>query len=298
MDGNRSDNHHKLLIVDDDAAVRDLLKGTLERSGYSCWPAANALEARGLLKRYLFDLILCDIQMPGESGLEFCRFVRSEHRDTAIVMVTVIDDLKTAREALSMGIYGYAVKPVDTHQILINVTNALRRRELEILAKTHQKNLEKQVHEKTVELKKRTKQLEELNSALSVLLKKREEDKVALGNQFVTNVKTIILPFLERIKRMPLNETQRRDLELLASNIKDIVSPFVKEISSTFLGLTSSEIQVAILIKQGKTTKEIAAILNLSDNTIMTHRYKIRTKLGLKNQKCNLHYYLNTLQQQ
>jgi DNA-binding NarL/FixJ family response regulator len=290
------DSRHKFLIVDDDAAVRDFLKRTLERNGYSCWLAANAFEARGLLERYSFDLILCDIQMPGESGLEFCRFVRSEYLDTAVVMVTVIDDLKTAREALSMGIYGYAVKPVDTNQILINVTNALRRRELEILAKTYQKNLEKQIHDKTAELKERTKQLEELNSALGVLLKKREEDKVALGNQFVTNIKTIIMPYLEKIKCIPLSETQRRDLELLESNIKDIVSPFVKEISATFFGLTAGEIQVAILIKQGKTTKEIAAILNLSKNTIMTHRYKIRTKLGLKNQKCSLHYYLNTLQ--
>ena len=152
MQGYGSDNRHKLLIVDDDAAVRDLLEMILERNGYSCWSAANALEARDLLKRHLFDLILCDIQMPGESGLEFCRFVRSEYLDTAVVIVSVIDDLETAREALCMGIYGYAVKPVDTNQILINVANALRRRELEILTRTHQENLERQIREKTAEL--------------------------------------------------------------------------------------------------------------------------------------------------
>lgn len=312
MEGANSDNHHKLLIVDDDASVRDLLKKTLERNSYSCWMASNAVEARGFLKRDLFDLILCDIRMPGESGLDLCRFVKSEYPDTAIVMVTVIDDLKTAREALSMDIYGYIIKPVDTNQILISVANALRRRELEIITKTYQKNLEKKIHEKTAELlksnkmlrnresklSKQTKQLGELNIALNVLLKKMEEDKAALKDQFVTSIKKTIIPYLEKIKRGPLSQMQQRDLELLESNIKDIVSPFVKEISSSFFGLTPNEIQVANLIKQGKTTKEIAAILNLSENTIMTHRFKIRTKLGLKNKKRNLHFYLNTLQQQ
>ena len=85
-------------------------------------------------------------------------------------------------------------------------------------------------------------------------------------------------------------------LNILESNLNDIVSSFAKELSSRYLELSPTEIQVATLIKDGKQTKKIADILNLSTNTIVTHRYKIRSKLGLKNKKVNLRAYLQSIQ--
>ncbi|MEJ2235949.1 MAG: helix-turn-helix transcriptional regulator, partial [Syntrophobacterales bacterium] len=83
---------------------------------------------------------------------------------------------------------------------------------------------------------------------------------------------------------------------ILESNVKEIVSPFVTKLSSRFVSLTPTEIQVASLIKDSKTSKEIAALLNASENTVRTHRFHIRSKLGIKNKKVNLRSYLQSLQ--
>jgi DNA-binding CsgD family transcriptional regulator len=84
-------------------------------------------------------------------------------------------------------------------------------------------------------------------------------------------------------------------LDILESNLNDIVSSFTRKLSSKYLGLSPMEIQVANLVKEGKQTKEIADMLNLSSNTIISHRYKIRSKLGLKNRKINLRTFLQSL---
>ncbi|HOJ15012.1 MAG TPA: helix-turn-helix transcriptional regulator, partial [Deltaproteobacteria bacterium] len=83
--------------------------------------------------------------------------------------------------------------------------------------------------------------------------------------------------------------------EILESNLNDIISPFLKKLSSHYLNLTPTEIQVADLIKDGKSTKQIAEVLGISERAVEFHRNNIRDKLGLKNSKTNLRSYLMTL---
>jgi len=84
-------------------------------------------------------------------------------------------------------------------------------------------------------------------------------------------------------------------MSILESNLKDIVSPFARELTRKYLKFTPTEIQVANLVKQGKTTKEIADLLNVSDKTIESHRKNIRGKIGIKNKKENLQTHLLTI---
>ena len=115
----------------------------------TCQLAANAAEARTLLKGQNFDLILCDVKMPGESGIDFIRHLLSEYPETAAIMITAVDDPEVAERALEIGAYGYIIKPFNANELLINVSNALRRRKLEIENRRHRKNLEKLVSERT-----------------------------------------------------------------------------------------------------------------------------------------------------
>ncbi len=299
-----------ILIVDDDEATRYLLGHILNGQGFSCQMARDAAAARSRLMAMEFELVLTDICMPGESGLDLARHVRAVYPGTAVVIATVIDDLQTAREALELDIFGYILKPLDHSQVVISVVNALRRRELEILTRAHQQHLEETVAARTTELmsaneelrrKEKTLQnqadeLDDLNRTLRVLLKKREEDRDALEQQVLTNVRKMILPRLEKLRSVRHSAEHNRMVDVLQANLEEIVSPFAQRLSFGDRGLTHTEIQVANLIKQGLATKEIAAIMNLSANTIMTHRYKIRTKAGLKNKKTNLRSYFNTLE--
>lgn len=155
-----------ILIVDDEPIVANLLKDILEPKGYYCVLAANAYEARQILMQHNFELVLCDVNMPRESGLEFSRFVLSEYLDTAIVMVTGLDDPLVASEALEEGVYDYITKPLKPNRVLNSVVNALHRRQLEVENRDHQMHLESQVLLRTKNLQNTIKELEKTQSAL------------------------------------------------------------------------------------------------------------------------------------
>jgi PAS domain S-box-containing protein len=156
--------------------------------------------------------------------------------------------------------------------------------------------LERQVNEKTMELQEKAINLQEMNTALKVLLKKRDEDKKELEEKVLLNVREMIEPYLNKLKKAKLNDMQRTYLDIIESNLNDIISPFVCGVSINLLNFTPTEPQVANLVKQGKTTKEIASILNLSAKTIEFHRDNIRKKLGIKNRKINLRTHLLSLE--
>jgi DNA-binding CsgD family transcriptional regulator len=157
------------------------------------------------------------------------------------------------------------------------------------------KLVEETLREREHELELQKQNLEEANTALRVLLKRREEDKGELEEKVLANVKELVNPYLNRLKNTTLDPQQRAHLELIESNLNDIISPFLHQLSSKYLNLTPREIEVATLVKEGKATKDIAEILNLSMNAVDFHRKNIRQKLGLKNKKANLRTHLLSL---
>jgi PAS domain S-box-containing protein len=157
---------------------------------------------------------------------------------------------------------------------------------------TERKQAEEALEKKEAELTRKAKRLEEVNTALRLLLKERQKDKADLEEKVLSNVKDLVLPYLERIKKTSLDINQTSCIDMLESNLEQIVSPFARKLSSRFLGLTPMEIRVADLVKEGKTTKEIAEFLNLSPKTVQFHRDNIREKLGIKKSKTNLRTYL------
>ena len=155
---------------------------------------------------------------------------------------------------------------------------------------------EEALHKRKEELKAQARSLEEMNTALKVLLKHREDDKTELEEKVLANVKELVLPYVEALKNTRLGTDQVAYTSIIESHLNDIISPFLRKLSSKYLGLTPKEIQVADLIKEGKTTKEIAGLLNASVRSVEFHRENIRAKLGLKNKKANLRSYLLSLQ--
>jgi PAS domain S-box-containing protein len=161
---------------------------------------------------------------------------------------------------------------------------------------TKRRKAEDSLRKSEAELAAQSRHLEEVNAALRVLLKQREGDKADLEERLLTNVKELVLPYVEKLKNSRLHSDQMTLVGILESNMKEIVSPFVTKLSSRFLSLTPTEIQVASLIKDGKSSKEIASLLHASENTVRSHRFHIRSKLGIKNKKVNFRSYLQSLQ--
>ena len=154
---------------------------------------------------------------------------------------------------------------------------------------------ESRVVERTKELKRRTRHLAEANTALKVLLKTRTEDKSKMEEKIITNVTELVMPYLEKIKKMTTHKKLQAYLNILEDNLNNIVAPFSNKLGAKYINLTSAEIEVADLVRHGKSTKEIAELLNVSIKTVETHRVNIRKKLGITNKKANLRTFLLSL---
>jgi len=141
-----------ILVVDDEEQIRHLLNRMLSAIEYTCTLAADGAEARKYLDKQPFDLALCDVNMPGESGVDLTRYIASEYEDTAVIILTAVDDPKTADAAIEAGTYGYIIKPFNPNELIINIRNALRRRKLEIANRMYRQDLEQMVEERTVRL--------------------------------------------------------------------------------------------------------------------------------------------------
>ncbi len=176
----------QILIVDDEAPIRTMLARLLEGYGYTCTTAADAAEARARLQEKRFALILCDVNMPGESGLDLVTDVLAEYQDIAAVMVTGLDNPHLANTALELGAYGYIIKPFESNEVLINVANALRRRRLEIENRAHREHLEQTVLARTAELRRA---IERLKRAEQEVRLSREETikRLAIAAEFRDN---------------------------------------------------------------------------------------------------------------
>lgn len=157
-----------ILIVDDEDLIRRMLGRMLRRRGFDTTLAGSAAEARELLAEREFDLVLSDVNMPGESGLDLVRYAMETYPDTAAVMVTGLDDPQIASTALKIGAYGYIIKPFETNEVLINVANALRRRTLELENRRYRAYLEDTVQERTRDLQAAVENLKAAGTELRV----------------------------------------------------------------------------------------------------------------------------------
>jgi len=141
-------------------------------------------------------------------------------------------------------------------------------------------------------LEDKNQSLEEANIALKVLIRQREKDKAEMEKKFLTNVKTFVLPYIQKLKQGQLSEKDRTLVGIVDDHLNDIISPLMQTLSNAGVMLTPQEMQVAFLVKEGKTTSEIADILFVSEATISFHRKNLRDKLGLKNRQTNLRSFL------
>ncbi len=145
-------NRKRILIVDDESSVRRMLERIIKRIQGECSQASSAEEARRVLRKESFELVLCDIRLPGESGIDLVGHILLEHPETAVIMVSGVEDPEVVEKALEIGVYGYIVKPFRTSEVIINISSALRRQRLEAERMIHLEKLEKTVESRTSKL--------------------------------------------------------------------------------------------------------------------------------------------------
>jgi len=187
-----------------------------------------------------------------------------------------------------------------------NTASALRDSEGKVIAGieivrdiTKRKLTEEALHMAHKELenrvKERTAELEESNTALKVLLKQREKDQKEFESNILSSVKHLIIPYIDKLKKNKSISEELVYLNILESNLNEIVSSFAAKLSFYYYDLTPREILIADLIKDGKQDKDMAEILNITLDTVKTHRQNIRKKLGIYGKRINLRTKLLSL---
>lgn len=160
---------------------------------------------------------------------------------------------------------------------------------------TEWKEAEQKLKRRENELQVKSQRLQELNTTLRVLLNERERDRKELEEKVYSNVRSFVLPYTHKLRKSHLDSKAMANVDIIESNLNDIISPFSFKISSKYQNLTHREIQIANFIKEGKTSKEIAELLSMSKSAIDISRYRLRNKLGLNKAKVNLRTHLDAL---
>ncbi len=160
---------------------------------------------------------------------------------------------------------------------------------------TDYKRIEKSLKENEKRLELEARRLEEANTALKVLLDYRDEEKRRIQENVINTVTQLILPFVEKLQHSSLNDEQKVFVDAIKSNLAEITSPLATKLSYRYAGLSPTEFAVATLVREGKSIKEAADTLSITEDTVRFHRKNIRAKLGLKQKRLNLYSYLQQL---
>lgn len=227
----------------------------------------------------------------GDSGrwLHFTAAAVRNSQGVLIGAITTLENIterKKAEQELQRAHDGLEIRVQERTRALTESARALKAEVVE------RRSTEEKLSKREEELRIKSNHLEEVNTALKVLLKQREEDKRELEEKILANVRGILLPYIEKLGKTKLDDGQRATLDVIETNLNDIISPFIRSLTDKYLNMTPREVQVATLVKDGKTTKEIAELLHTSTAAIDFHRNNLRIKLGLQNKKTGLRIHL------
>lgn len=266
----------RILIVDDTPENIQVAASILSRCGYETAFDEDGEKALRHVRSVKFHLILLDILMPGTDGYEVCRRLKAdaETKHIPVIFLTARSDTDSIVKGFEAGAADYVTKPFRKAELLARVNTHLE------LAR-HRNHLEKTVQERT--------------RALEVLMEIREEISAKHEKKIKANVYNRVFPMLETLRGILTMPRQKECLDMIKTRIGEITSDFSRNLSDPELALTTAEIRVAGLITEGKSSKQIAHLLGLSENTVIFHRQNIRKKLGVSGRGVGLKTFLKSM---
>ena len=266
-----------VLIVDDDTEVCNVLEQMISSFGIRVETTSNPLEVLDLVRHTFFTVILLNIRMPENSGMELLLEIVEVSPDTKIIVISSFDDKDSAIRALRLGAFDFLEKPFEYKLLSHSIQRALETQKTELAYK----------HEKQ-KLQEANRRLAENNEALSTLARNIERSRNDYEADIEKKIRVSILPIVENLQqRKGLSRNHQRDLELLMDLMADLTSILNVKLDF-FTVLTPTEHRTALLIRNGLTTDEIAKHMHISPETVKSHRKNIRKKLGLNKSHHNL----------
>lgn len=303
----------KILYIDDEAANLSTFSMAL-KNDYDVITAGSGKDALKIFKKEKnIEIVIADQRMPEMTGVELLEKIHAIDPESIRMILTAYIDVDDIISSINRGhVFNYIIKPWEEDNLRITLKQA---HESYVMAKEN-RQLVKELEKKNKDLKKlnklleediaarketeeelesRTIELEEANIATKILLKQGAEAKKEMEDKVLSNIKDLVLPYVEELGEKLTDRRELIYINVIKANIDQITSSFSQSLSAKALGLTPREIQVADLVRQGRTNREIGELLKLSTRTVEFYRDNLRKKFGLKNMKVNLRSYLLSL---
>ncbi len=285
-----------ILIVDDKPEMCNFLEGFMRNWQFKPQSILNPLEVPEAIKSTFYNLVLLDIRMPAKSGIDLIPDIRRHAPDTKIIMMTGYAEKETVIQALRLGAFDFLEKPFDRELLFHTIKRSLQIQRTELEFRRAYEELMQKKEEllyNESKLKEANKQLMDTNNALSVLAQNIDRTRRETEFQVAKQIRTSILPLLEKFSQSKHLEEFRLDLDVLMNFMDDLLAGLSAEPQIVRV-LSATELRVAALIKNGLTTEQIAQHMFVSDCTVKSHRRNIRKKLNLNHSNRNLKAYLQS----
>ncbi len=299
----------KIMIVEDERVVAMALEDTLISLGHSvCGLVSSGDQALKIASSSLPDLVMMDIKIKGSiDGIETAKRLK-DHYGIPVIFLTAYADQEILERAKLTEPLGYILKPFKSLELRSVVEVAIYKAEMEKKLQKINQDLESKVKHRTQKLtdeitwrkmaekklQQKTDYLRQANKALKSMLESREAEKRAVEEELLLNIKKYASPYIELIEQQHPDREILMAVDMLKKTLNELISPASKTLFAKFIDLTPQEVKIADLIRHGKTTKDIAKLLNIAPSSVSTYRNHIRRKMGLLNSSTNLETYLNS----
>jgi DNA-binding NarL/FixJ family response regulator len=295
-----------ILIVEEVGTTHELLKqvcGLWNVQVHSIIDPCRVIES---VRSFSYNLILVDARLHGSSSLELITELRALTCKSKIIIMASSDDKMIGIEALKRGAYHILEKPITLDMLSHTLQHALKTQAIELEYNKLLEELElsqKDLIGSKTRLKQLSADLEEANKALAALARHisfverhiAREEREELEKEVDMIIQFSILPLIEELRRNANLSQHYAQLDMLASCVRGLTT-HSNASHQSIAQLTSSELRIASFIKRGMTSDEIAAELNISLDTVKTHRKNIRKKLKINGAKNRLTTYLQAME--
>jgi FixJ family two-component response regulator len=286
-----------LLVLDDDPQICRLLQAVFDARGINAEALKEPKYALDRLQQHAYDVVLLDVVMPEISGIEVLEQIRDTCPETKVIMMTGYADKAMAIDVIRAGAFDFLEKPIEIDVLSHAVSRAL---ETQAIARAHQQTLEAlrhsqealQVHANNLE--QLNAELRETHQAMLALARNADRARQEMEERMVMHLRSLILPLVEDIRQDDRLEPYSSQLAKFGKAIEDAVAGLSVHLSSLPM-LSAREMRIAMMIKNGMTTEDMAMHLNISPETVKTHRRNIRKKLGLIGTGDQLRVYFRSL---
>lgn len=286
----------RVLIADDDENICQFLLFAMQEWGMAAESCTGFSSAQKYIQEHPIDLVLLDVKLNGGSGLDLISKIVEYRPEAKIIMITGFADKEIAISALRFGAFDLLEKPFAVEILSNTINRALEAQEKERSVKELIENLkhsERELLHNKERLEYLNSELMETNHALSVLARNIERERDQMEKRIAIKLKSLVIPAIEKLRRDKSLIRYEMELDLMVKQIEDLTMGFATD-AVVASSLSFSELKIASLIKNGLRSEDIAQQLNISLNTVRTHRKNIRRKLKINNPQHSLKYYLHS----